>query len=301
MALLDGDDPQAVITALSKEGLAFEPDKALLDQLCANPEVLRLLMARYVRANGGEGNVRPILATEINQDPNALVIQKVYELTNNLKVANRMETTPEVIDRRLGFRDFLVRTLMEPNHQIDLKTIEDKIGSQDYFPEWVKTLINSSVAAKKEGYPVVKFKANRSANLTLSSAERGIHGYLGLYMVKGSPEADGFSLEDNLIYSQPTFPLSYHTKTTEFEPGKIEKNLITTLNLTKIFKKTEALKLFPGTWGIRFKHTNGEGSLRSDRTEYFKLEPGQNYEMRFSWDTDSRGIGRMEMKLVPVK
>jgi len=299
-ALLTGDDPHAAATAMGKEGLAFEPDQALFDELCANPQVMRLLLAGLVRVSGGESTARPLLATEISQDPNALVIQKIYELTNNLNVANRMETTPDVIDRRLGFRDFLVRTVMEPNHNIALKAIEEKLGSEEYLPDWVESLVNASVSAKKEGYPMVKFKAKRSANLTLSTSERGIQGFLGLYMVNASPEAEGFSLEDNLIYTHPTFPLNYDTKEADFNPGKIEKSLITTLNLTKIFRKTQPLKLFPGTWGIRFKHTNGEGSLRSDRTEYFQVEPGQNYNMQFSWETDNRGIGRMAMKLIPV-
>lgn len=300
LKLLSEKSPESAAAAISASGFDFELDADFMAQLCAHPETLQLILARIVNANntGQATHLRPIGAKEVTQDPKALVIQKIYELNNNLTVANRLETTPEVIDRRLGFRDFMVRTLMEPNHEITLSQIESRLGSEDFLLPWVKTLVNDSVKAKEENYPKVTFSADKSATLSLSSAERGIQGYLGLFMVKGDHTRQDFSLEDNLIYTHPELPMTYNTKKEIFEPGRLEKSRITTLNLGKIFKNFETFQLYPGTWGLRFRHTNGNHSLRSDRTVYFDVEPGKEYDMKFAWVNSSNGVGLMDMQLV---
>lgn len=298
LELLKTQNPESVASSLYTEGINFEIDASFLEKLVQHPQVLKILLARVISTREDSG-VRPLSASEVATNPDALVIQKIYELTNNLTVANRLETTPEVIERRLGFRDFMVRTLMEPNHKVSLAQIQTSLGSDSFLPEWVKDLVNTSYEAKTKGFSKVSLTAHRSANITLPSSDRGVHGFLGFFMVKGSPEDADFLLEDHLIYSHPTFPMIYDIKTQAFQPAKIEKNSITTLSLTKILKEIGSVELFPGTWGIRFKHTTGEGSLRSDQTSYIQIEPGVDYDLTFKWENNDKGQGRMNFYLVP--
>lgn len=299
LELLAKNSPEQATKTLVNEGIGFQMDDAFLAQLAKHPKVLSLLLNKFLGKNRAVVVTKPLTAAEVNTDPNALVIQKIYELANNLSVSNRLEANPEVIDRRLGFRDFMVRAVMEPNHTVTLNQIKDRLGSNDFLPTWVEDLVNKSVAGKDAGYPQVQLTANRSANLALPSSDRGIHGYLGLYMVKGDPNKKDFSLEENLVYSHPDFPMVYDTKKEAFEPGKIEKRSITTLKLTKIFKERGSLELYPGTWGIRFKHTTGNHSMRSDQTAYVTVEPGKSYDLKFAWETNDKGNYEMKMTLVP--
>ena len=56
------------------------------------------------------------------------------------------------------------------------------------------------------------------------------------------------------------------------------------VRLGKELQERGSIDIYPGTWGIRIRHTDGYDRLRSDVTDYIQIQPGQSYILNIAWE-----------------